>query len=80
MRGKSNLATGNACYRSSKIALPSNLASSERAYCAQTDLMLGIIDDAGTARLINLKGYVISLKQLDISTAPEIEWPVAPVS
>ncbi|AHM73533.1 tail fiber assembly protein [Yersinia hibernica] len=42
--------------------------------------MLGIIDDAGTARLINLKGYVISLKQLDISTAPEIEWPVAPVS
>ncbi|WP_227729213.1 tail fiber assembly protein [Yersinia proxima] len=46
----------------------------------QTDLMLGIIDDTGTARLINLKGYVISLKQLDVSTAPEIEWPVAPVS
>ncbi|AJJ62535.1 tail fiber assembly protein [Yersinia aldovae] len=45
----------------------------------QTDLMLGIIDDEGTARLIKLKKYVIALKQLDVSIAPEIEWPVLPV-
>ncbi|WP_025376774.1 tail fiber assembly protein [Yersinia hibernica] len=42
----------------------------------QTDLMLGIIDDGGTSRLINLKKYVIDLKQLDVSTAPDINWPV----
>ncbi|EKN3339169.1 tail fiber assembly protein [Yersinia enterocolitica] len=42
----------------------------------QTDLMLGIIDDGGTSRLINLKKYVIDLKQLDASTAPDINWPV----
>ncbi|CNI00771.1 Caudovirales tail fibre assembly protein [Yersinia aldovae] len=41
----------------------------------QTDLMLGIIDDEGTARLIKLKKYVITLKQLDASTAPGIAWP-----
>ncbi|CNK28871.1 Caudovirales tail fibre assembly protein [Yersinia aldovae] len=41
----------------------------------QTDLMLGIIDDEGTARLIKLKKYVIALKQLDVSTAPGIAWP-----
>ncbi|OVZ88412.1 hypothetical protein CBW54_09090 [Yersinia kristensenii] len=42
----------------------------------QTDFMLGIIDDGGTSRLINLKKYVIDLKQLDVSTAPYINWPV----
>ncbi|MBW5867475.1 tail fiber assembly protein [Yersinia enterocolitica] len=41
----------------------------------QTDLMLGVIDDDGTARLIMLKKYIITLKQLDASIAPEIEWP-----
>lgn len=41
----------------------------------QTDFMLGIIDDDGTARLVKLKKYVVALKQLDVSTAPEIEWP-----
>lgn len=46
----------------------------------QTDLMLGIIDDEGTARLLVLKKYVVALKQLDLSTAPDIEWPVAPLS
>ncbi|MGE4663728.1 tail fiber assembly protein [Yersinia enterocolitica] len=42
----------------------------------QTDLMLGIIDGEGTARLVNMKKYVIDLKQLDASTAPDINWPV----
>lgn len=41
----------------------------------QTDLMLGIIDDEGTARLIKLKKYVIALKQLDVATAPDMIWP-----
>ncbi|CNL14891.1 tail fiber assembly protein [Yersinia aldovae] len=44
----------------------------------QTDLMLEIIDDEGAARLINMKKYVIALKKLDLSKAPDIEWPVAP--
>ncbi|HDL7750629.1 TPA: tail fiber assembly protein [Yersinia enterocolitica] len=42
----------------------------------QTDFMLGIIDDEGTARLVKLKKYVVALKQLDVSTAPDITWPV----
>ena len=41
----------------------------------QTDLMLGIIDDEGTTRLVKLKKYVVALKQLDVSTAPDITWP-----
>ncbi|MHA3465578.1 tail fiber assembly protein [Yersinia enterocolitica] len=41
----------------------------------QTDLMLGIIDDEGTARLIKLKKYVIALKQLNVATAPDMIWP-----
>ncbi|AHM73023.1 tail fiber assembly protein [Yersinia hibernica] len=45
----------------------------------QTDLMLGIIDDAGTARLVKLKKYVVALKQLDVSKASDVEWPVVPV-
>ncbi|WP_145507670.1 tail fiber assembly protein [Yersinia hibernica] len=44
----------------------------------QTDLMLGIIDDAGTARLVTLKKYVIALKQLDVTAAPDIIWPELP--
>ncbi|EMV5749651.1 tail fiber assembly protein, partial [Yersinia enterocolitica] len=44
----------------------------------QTDLMLGIIDDESTARLIKLKKYVIALKQLAVSTAPDISWPELP--
>ncbi|OVZ81330.1 hypothetical protein CV016_08595 [Yersinia kristensenii] len=44
----------------------------------QTDLILGIIDDEDTARLVNMKRYVIALKKLDLSTAPDINWPVAP--
>lgn len=51
----------------------------EELTALQTDLMLGIIDDEGTARLIKLKKYVIALKQLDVSIAPEIEWPILPV-
>ncbi|EPE4190851.1 tail fiber assembly protein [Yersinia enterocolitica] len=42
----------------------------------QTDLMLGIIDDESTAHLIKLKKYVIALKQLDVATAPAINWTV----
>ncbi|EKN4803058.1 tail fiber assembly protein [Yersinia enterocolitica] len=41
----------------------------------QNDLMLGIIDDESTTRLIKLKKYVIDLKQLDISITPDITWP-----
>lgn len=41
----------------------------------QTDLMLEIIDDKGTERLVKLKKYVVALKQVDVSIAPEIEWP-----
>ncbi|WP_432325229.1 tail fiber assembly protein [Yersinia enterocolitica] len=44
----------------------------------QTDLMLGIIDDEDTAHLIKLKKYVIALKQLAVSTAPDISWPELP--
>ncbi|WP_425086008.1 tail fiber assembly protein [Yersinia intermedia] len=44
----------------------------------QTDLMLGIIDDEGTTRLVKLKKYVVALKQLDVSVAPEIQWPESP--
>ncbi|EKN3609338.1 tail fiber assembly protein [Yersinia enterocolitica] len=41
----------------------------------QTDLMLGIIDDEGTTRLVNMKRYVIALKKLDVSKTPDITWP-----
>ncbi|MCW8111902.1 tail fiber assembly protein [Yersinia intermedia] len=41
----------------------------------QTDLMLDIIDDEGTTRLVKLKKYIIALKQLDVSIAPDIVWP-----
>ncbi|MGP2515413.1 tail fiber assembly protein [Yersinia sp. 2545 StPb PI] len=44
----------------------------------QTDLMLGIIDDENTTHLIKLKKYVIALKQLAVSTAPDISWPELP--
>lgn len=44
----------------------------------QTDLMLGIIDDEGTTRLVKLKKYVVALKKLDVLIAPEIEWPALP--
>ncbi|WP_145605765.1 tail fiber assembly protein [Yersinia intermedia] len=44
----------------------------------QTDLMLGIIDDENTTHLIKLKKYVIALKQLVVSTAPDISWPELP--
>ncbi|MHA3511821.1 tail fiber assembly protein [Yersinia enterocolitica] len=44
----------------------------------QTDLMLGIIDDEGTTRLVNMKRYVIALKKLDVSKTPDITWPDLP--
>lgn len=44
----------------------------------QTDLMLDIIDDEGTTRLVKLKKYVVDLKKLDVLIASEIEWPALP--
>lgn len=41
----------------------------------QTDLLLGIIGEENTARLIKLKKYIIDLKQLDVSITPDITWP-----
>ncbi|OVZ84193.1 hypothetical protein CBW54_15430 [Yersinia kristensenii] len=41
----------------------------------QTDLLLGIIGEEKTARLIKLKKYIIDLKQLDVSIIPDITWP-----
>ncbi|HDM8438801.1 tail fiber assembly protein [Yersinia enterocolitica] len=44
----------------------------------QSDLILDIITDADREKLVSVKKYIIELKKLDLSTAPDIEWPVAP--
>ncbi|WP_145536257.1 tail fiber assembly protein [Yersinia thracica] len=44
----------------------------------QSDLILNIITDADREKLVSVKKYIIELKKLDLSTAPDIEWPVAP--
>ncbi|EPT4022325.1 tail fiber assembly protein [Enterobacter roggenkampii] len=44
----------------------------------QTDLLLGIISDEDKARLIAWRVYIKKLNELDISTAPEINWPEHP--
>ncbi|HEN3602166.1 TPA: tail fiber assembly protein [Yersinia enterocolitica] len=44
----------------------------------QSDLILDIITDADREKLVSIKKYIIELKKLDLSTAPDIEWPVAP--
>ncbi|MGH1604167.1 tail fiber assembly protein [Yersinia proxima] len=45
----------------------------------QSDLILDIITDADREKLVSVKKYIIELKKLDLSTAPEIEWPAVPV-
>ncbi|EPZ8124521.1 tail fiber assembly protein [Yersinia enterocolitica] len=44
----------------------------------QSDLILDIITDADREKLVSVKKYIIELKKLDLSIAPEIEWPVQP--
>ncbi|MEY4922231.1 MAG: hypothetical protein RLY17_948 [Pseudomonadota bacterium] len=45
----------------------------------RSDLILDIITDADREKLVAIKKYITDLKNLDLSTAPDIEWPVAPV-
>nr|DAQ24745.1 MAG TPA: tail fiber assembly protein [Caudoviricetes sp.] len=44
----------------------------------QTELQLGIISDDDKASLIAWIGYIKAVTATDTSTAPDIEWPVAP--
>ena len=44
----------------------------------QTELQLGIISDDDKASLIAWMKYIQALNAVDISTAPDIEWPVKP--
>ena len=44
----------------------------------QTELQLGIISDEDKASLIAWIGYIKAVTATDTSTAPDIEWPVAP--
>lgn len=44
----------------------------------QTELQLGIISDEDKESLIAWIGYIKAVKATDTSTAPDIEWPVAP--
>lgn len=44
----------------------------------RTELALGIIDDADKQKLTEWSLYAKALRQLDLSMAPDIEWPEAP--
>ncbi|MBV4412891.1 tail fiber assembly protein [Enterobacteriaceae bacterium YMB-R22] len=44
----------------------------------QTELQLGIISDDNKASLIAWITYIQALQAVDISTAPDIDWPVKP--
>lgn len=44
----------------------------------QTELQLGIISDDDKASLIAWMKYIQALNAVDVSTAPDIEWPVKP--
>lgn len=44
----------------------------------QTGLQLGIINDEDKASLITWMTYIQALNAVDISAAPDIEWPVRP--
>jgi len=46
----------------------------------QTELQLGIISDEDKASLIAWLAYIKALKSVDISTLPNINWPVAPAT
>ncbi|EPT4026528.1 tail fiber assembly protein [Enterobacter roggenkampii] len=61
---------------SRKVQLLAEAAEITREW--QTDLLLGIIRDEDKARLIAWRVYIKKLNELDISTAPEINWPERP--
>lgn len=44
----------------------------------QTELQLGIINNDDKDRLIDWLNYIKAVQAVDISTAPDIEWPVKP--
>lgn len=44
----------------------------------QTQLALGIITDADRASLLEWMKYLQAVQAVDISTAPDIDWPVRP--
>lgn len=46
----------------------------------RTELALGIIDDAEKAKLTVWMKYIKAVKALDISTAPDINWPALPAA
>ncbi|EMZ5361554.1 tail fiber assembly protein [Escherichia coli] len=46
----------------------------------QTDLLLGIISDEDKARLIAWRSYIKKLNEVDISPAPDINWPEKPAA
>jgi len=46
----------------------------------QTELQLGIISDEDKASLIAWLAYIKALRNFDISTLPNINWPVAPAT
>lgn len=44
----------------------------------QTQLQLGMISDTDRASLITWMNYITALQAVDISTAPDIDWPTSP--
>ncbi|CNI48729.1 tail fiber assembly protein [Yersinia pekkanenii] len=52
--------------------------ASQKTQFWQTQLLLGMITDTDKAALVAWMGYVQQLQALDVSNAPDIEWPVAP--
>jgi len=46
----------------------------------QTDLALGDISDVDKELLRTWNNYVKALKSLDLTTAPDIVWPVIPAA
>lgn len=45
-----------------------------------TDLLLGIISDDDKSRLIAWRSYIKTLNEVDVSQAPDIDWPLPPLS
>lgn len=44
----------------------------------QAELQLGIISDSDKAELIRWMNYIKALNVVDVSTAPDIDWPMSP--
>ncbi|WAT03693.1 tail fiber assembly protein [Rouxiella badensis] len=44
----------------------------------QTELLLGTINDRDRAQLVEWVTYIKALKSVNVTTAPDIEWPTAP--